>query len=256
MWDPTQYGRFGDERGRAFFDLVARVGAERPDRVADLGCGTGALTATLLERWPDARIEAVDSSPEMIAEAAVHAVPGRLVFSLCDIREWRPDGPIDVIVSNAVLQWIPGHIDLLPRWVESLAPGGWVAFQVPGNGDAPVQTALAELRVSDRWRERLGHVHERVIALEPGDYLERLAGLDCDVDVWATTYHHVLHGPDPVLEWARGTALRPVLRALDASEQAEFCAAYGARLRDACPARSFGTVLPFRRIFAVARRPD
>ena len=255
MWDPGQYERFAGERGRPFFELVGRVGAERPALVVDLGCGTGRLTATLLRRWPSSSVEGVDSSPEMIAEAARAAEPGRLGFSVCDLRDWRPPQPVDVLVANASLQWVPEHPALLARWVSDLAPGGWLAFQVPGTDESPSHVLLAELRRSPRWRERVGEAPGGHRVLEPAEYLERLAGLGCSVDAWETTYLHVLPGPDPVLEWVKGTALRPVLRTLGAGPDREaFLAEYAALLRKAYPARPFGTVLPFRRQFVVARR--
>ena len=253
-WDPGQYGRYAEERSRPFFELVGRVDAERPRRVADLGCGTGALTATLAGRWPEALVEGVDRSPEMIAGAAALAIPGRLRFDVADIRDWRPAAPVDVIVSNATLQWLPEHPALLPSWVDALAAGGWLAFQVPGNDRSPSHVILDELRASARWRGSLAGAAPGPRVREPEEYLAQLAGLGCSVDAWETTYLHVLAGPDPVLEWVKGTALRPVLTALAGEEREAFLAEYAARLREAYPARPYGTVLPFRRLFVVARR--
>jgi trans-aconitate 2-methyltransferase len=256
MWDPRQYGRFADERSRPFFELVGRIGAERPAAVADLGCGGGALTATLSERWPEAEVEGVDSSADMLAGAAGRAVPGRLRFTVCDLRDWRPASPLDVLVSNAALQWVPEHASLLERWVAGLRPDGWLAFQVPGNDESPGHVLLAELRRSPRWQGRVGEGPPGHRVLEPGEYLQRLGALGCSVDAWETTYLHVLPGPDPVLEWFKGSALRPVLRALGAGPDREaFLAEYAGLLREAYPPGPLGTVLPFRRLFVVARRP-
>lgn len=254
-WDPDQYRRYADERSRPFFELTGRIAADRPDRVVDLGCGDGALTATLSERWPGASVAGFDRSPEMIAAAEPRTIAGRLRFARGDVREWRPDGPVDVLVSNATLQWVPEHPALLDRWVDALAPGGWLAFQVPGNDRAPSHAILDELRAAPPWRDRLADAAPGPRVLEPGEYLTRLAGHGCAVDAWETTYQHVLPGADPVLEWVKGTALRPVLTALHADERDAFLAAYAARLREAYPASPFGTVMPFRRIFVVARRP-
>jgi len=262
-WDPRQYGRYADERSRPFHDLLARVRATAPARVVDLGCGDGALTATLAARWPGADVVGLDSSAEMLATGDAARAAG-VDLRRGRIQDWRPAGPvpfpptdphIDVLVSNAALQWVPGHADLLPGFVAALAPGGELAFQVPGNFGAPSHTLLADLRRSPRWRDRLGDAAGRAAAVhEPGEYVGLLAGLGCEVDAWETTYLHVLTGPDPVLEWVRGTALRPVLTALPAAEAAEFEAEYGALLREAYPPGPAGTVLPFRRIFVVARR--
>jgi trans-aconitate 2-methyltransferase len=253
-WDPTQYRRFGDERSRPFFELLERVRAERPSLVVDLGCGTGALTAALAQRWPDAVVEGVDRSPEMIAEAAPRAVAGRLRFDRGDLRDWRPSSPVDVLLSNATLQWVPGHAELLPGWVDALAPGGWLAFQVPGNDRSPSHVILDELRSASRWRGRLSAASPGPRVLGPDEYLARLAAAGCTVDAWETTYLHVLSGDDPVLEWVKGTALRPVLTALAGEERDAFLAEYATRLRTAYPAGELGTVLPFRRVFVVARR--
>ena len=253
-WDPGQYRRYADERSRPFFELVGRIGAERPGHVVDLGCGDGALTATLVARWPDATVEGVDRSPEMIAAAEPRAIPGRLRFALGDVRDWRPDVPVDVLVSNATLQWVPEHANLLDGWVQAIALGGWLAFQVPGNDRAPMQAVLEELRDAPPWRDRLAAVGPLPRVLEPGEYLARLAERGCAADVWETTYQHELPGDDAVLEWVKGTALRPVLTTLDGEVRDAFLAGYAARLREAYPPRAYGTVMPFRRIFVVAQR--
>ena len=255
MWDPQQYEIYANHRGRPFDDLVRRIGARAPARVIDLGCGTGALTATLLDRWPDATVVGVDSSAQMLDRAARHARPPGLTFHLGDVATWTPDRPVDVIVSNAALQWVPGHSDLLPGFVRALTDGGWLAFQVPGNFDSPTHTLLADLRHSATWRATLTELPEREPGvLAPVDYLELLSGLGCVVDVWETTYQQVLTGTDPVLEWMRGTGLRPVLAVLGPADVERFTRQYAALLREAYPTREYGTVLPYRRIFVVAHR--
>jgi trans-aconitate 2-methyltransferase len=256
LWDPVQYGAFGDERGRPFAELLARAAQAVPEpaRIADLGCGSGELTAALARRWPHADINAIDSSPEMIEAARIHEIPGRLRFSVGDVATWRPGGPLDLIVSNAVLHWVPGHADLLPRWIDALAPGGRLAFQVPGNWDAPSHTLLRQVCESPRWRDRLGGLVAARPVLDPAGYLDLLARHGCRVDAWETTYAQVLQGVDPVLEWVKGTTLRPVLTALDPSETDDFLSEYGALLRAAYPAAPYGTVYPFRRVFVIAGR--
>jgi trans-aconitate 2-methyltransferase len=251
-WDPAQYGRYAGERGRPFVDLVARVGATSPRRVVDLGCGSGELTALLADRWPDATVTGIDSSPEMIAAAS----PGpRLTFEVGDLVDFEPSG-VDVVVSNAALQWVPEHRALLPKWAAALPPGAWLAFQVPGNFDAPSHALMRELAESPRWAPQLEGVlrHGDAVAT-PAAYAELLLAAGLDVDVWETTYLHVLAGENPVLQWVRGTGLRPILGALPADEAAEFEATYARQLRAAYPATEAGTIFPFRRIFAVASRP-
>ncbi|WP_030246932.1 methyltransferase domain-containing protein [Streptomyces sp. NRRL S-350] len=258
VWDPAQYLRFADERTRPLRDLLARVPAlPQPgaETVLDIGCGPGNSTAVLRERWPHARITGVDNSAPMLATARTEGEPSA-DYLLADARDYdpRPARP-DLIVSNAALQWIDGHLDLVPRWAAALRPGAALAFQVPGNFDAPSHTLLAGLRRSPRWRDRLGEDGVRAGVHEPERYLDALAAADCLPDVWETTYRTLLPGPDPVLEWVKGTALRPVLtRLADPAERAAFLDEYGRLLREAYPAGPYGTVFPFRRIFAVGIR--
>ena len=266
-WDPEQYLRFADERARPFYDLVARIGLEAPGVVVDLGCGPGNLTVSLSDRWPSATVIGIDSSAEMIARATGLARAGRLEFRQADLVDWQPESPVDAIICNAALHWVPGHLGLLPRFVAALAPGGCLAFQVPANFGLPSHVLLRELSLSERWRETLGPAVERgPSSHEPAEYLEVL--LDCPrvvrVEVWETTYYHVLSGPDPVLDWVRGTGLRPVLEALQAAtegnppgQEEEFLQAYAAALRAAYPKDTAGrTIFPFRRIFGVVGVSD
>jgi trans-aconitate 2-methyltransferase len=254
-WDPKQYGRYADERARPFVELLARVDIA-PDRVVDLGCGPGDQTATLLDRWPAARITGIDSSPEMIDAARERAVPGKLDFAVGDIRSWVADEPVDLVVANAALHWVPGHVDLLAALAAALNPGGMLAFQVPDNFTEPSHTLLRDLRQSDRWRAQLGEGADRGAGVErPERYLRALVDAGLDPDVWQTEYLHVLPGEDAVLEWVKGTALRPVLTALtDDADRDEFLASYAAALRAVYPQQDFGTVFPFRRTFAVGRK--
>lgn len=256
MWDPAQYQRFGDERSRPFFELTGRIGAEAPRVVADLGCGPGTLTAALARRWPGAVVRGIDSSPEMIE--AARSRPGgdgeRLSFALGDVRDWQPDGDVDVIVSNAVLQWVPDHLSVLGRWAGFLRPGGWLAFQVPGNFDQPSHRELRALAATDRWRPLLAGVQLNRQAAEPAEYADRLARAGFAVDAWETTYLHVLPGDDPVVDWYKGTGLRPVITALPPGLAEEFLAGFRARMGEAYPAAPYGTLFPFRRVFVVAVR--
>ena len=252
MWDPQRYLARATERARPFHDLIYHIGASAPGTVVDLGCGPGNLTATLAERWPDAKVIGVDSSAAMID--AARQIEG-IEAIRADLREWAPPAPVGVVVSNAVLQWVPDHLALLPRLAGWLKPGGWLGFQVPGNYREPAHVLLRELADSPGWRDRLGADRvTRAAVYEPDEYLEVLAGPGLTADVWTTTYLHVLQGEDAVLDWMTGTALRPVLAALDDDGAAAFLGEYGQRLRAAYPRRDYGTVLPFRRIFAVARK--
>ncbi|MDP9796322.1 trans-aconitate 2-methyltransferase [Catenuloplanes nepalensis] len=255
MWDPEIYQRYGDERSRPFFDLLARVRTGAPRRVVDLGCGPGDLTATLAERWPSARVEGFDSSTEMITKAAALGKP--VEFAVGDVRAWEPEPDVDVLVSNAVLQWVPGHEELLPRWAAGIAPGGVIALQVPGNFDAPSHRALQAL--AGEW-DALNDVGiiRRVPDFEA--YARILTRRGCTVDAWATTYLHLLPVKDgdehPVLRWMDGTALRPVKAALPDADYPAFRASLGERLADAYPVENGLVHFPFHRNFVVARTPQ
>ncbi|MFJ2444015.1 trans-aconitate 2-methyltransferase [Streptomyces sp. NPDC087658] len=267
VWDPTQYLRHAGHRTRPFLDLLARI-PEPPGgpavRIADLGCGPGNVTALLADRWPAARITGLDNSPEMLERARIeYAGPtpggGSLDFLPADAAHWTPDPaePYGLIVSNAALQWVPDHADSFAGWIEALAPGGTFAFQVPGNFTAPSHTLLADLCATPRWRARLARPAHRAGVLAPADYLARLTALGCAADVWETTYLQLLTGADPVLDWVKGTALRPVLTALADDPRAAdaFTTEYRALLHAAYPPSPHGTVFPFRRVFAVAHKP-
>lgn len=252
MWDPAKYLAFADHRSRPFFDLVGRIAADRPRRVADLGCGPGNLTASLAARWPAAVVEASDSSAEMVAAALERGIDA----SVLDVRDWQPAPDTDVVISNAVLQWVPGHEELLARWASQLSHGAWLAFQVPGNFDAPSHALVRELVATPEWRSRLPAVdlREEDAVLDPAGYANLLADAGCVVDAWETTYLQQLTGEDPVLEWITGTALRPVRTALADHDWQEFRADLAPRLRAAYPRRADGTTwFPFRRVFTVAR---
>ncbi|MGH9170140.1 MAG: methyltransferase domain-containing protein [Acidimicrobiales bacterium] len=253
-WDPARYEQFAKERARPFHDLLSRVDIDGPRDVADIGCGPGSLTAELWERWPTARVLGVDNSPEMLADAAGRAVAGRIEFELADIHRWQPDRQFDVICSNATLQWVPGHLQLLGRLAGFLRPGGILALQVPGNFDEPTHRLLAELVAAPRWASELGDsIGEPPSSHDPGEYLAELTQLGLDCLAWETTYFQVLEGQDAVLDWMKGTALRPVLSALPAGSCEAFLSEYGELLRTAYPTAGSRTVLPFRRVFAVGR---
>lgn len=255
MWDPGTYLKFSDERSRPFHDLVGRIGAAAPRTVVDLGCGPGDQTVTLASRWPSARIVGIDSSPEMISRAS--SQPGDVAFSVGTVEEWKPSSDVDVVISNATLQWVPSHRELLTAWVPLLNADAWLAFQVPGNFGSPSHVLMHEVAASGPWASALTGLRGTGAVDTPDAYASRLMDLGCVVDAWETTYLHVLPATDaehPVLKWMSGTALRPARQALSAADYAAFVAALEPRLAEAYPVVDGRTLLPFRRIFVVAHR--
>ncbi|MDE1149345.1 MAG: methyltransferase domain-containing protein [Azospirillaceae bacterium] len=252
-WDPAQYGLFEAARARPGHDLMAALPPLKPARVVDLGCGAGKLTMALASRWTGAEVAGVDSSTSMLGRAA--QLDTRVAWELGDIRQWRPDAPVDVVFSNAALQWVEGHEALFPRLLSAVAPGGVLAAQMPRNFASPSHVLLRQVAAEGPWAERLEGALREAPVHEPAQYYDWLAPASARVDVWETEYLHVLDGADPVLEWTKGTALLPVLETLQGAELADFLERYRAALAVAYPRRADGrTLFPFRRLFIVATK--
>jgi trans-aconitate 2-methyltransferase len=249
-WDPAQYARFADARLRPAVELLARVPAGPRAVVHDLGCGGGQVTRLLVERYQGAAITGVDSSPAMLAKARAE-IPGA-TFVAGDIAAWSPPQPADLIVANAALHWIEDHQALMLRLLAGLAPGGVLAVQMPRNHGAPSHTAIGEAAKAGPWAAKLAAVRGIAAVATAAAYARLLLPRAAEVDAWETEYVQVLTGPDPVMEWTKGTALRPYLDALGDDAPA-FLADYAARLRAAYPPLPDGrTLFPFRRVFIVA----
>jgi trans-aconitate 2-methyltransferase len=250
-WDPKHYLSFADERTRPAAELISRIALVAPRRVIDLGCGPGNSTALLAARWPEASLDGLDSSSEMIAsarESGVHAD-----FLAADVATWRPSAPYDVILSNATLQWLEDHHLLLPRLMGFVASGGILAFQVPRNLDAPSHALMRAVAADGPWASKLRNVRG-INVLSPDSYYEILAAHATGLDIWETEYLHVLEGDDPVYRWVGATGLRPYAQALAGEERERFLSAYRARLSEAYPKRADGkTLFPFKRLFVVAK---
>lgn len=251
-WDPDVYMKFANERTRPAMELLARVPLSVPARAIDLGSGPGNSTALLAVRWPNARIDGLEFSPEMLSKARASGIRARWIEG--DVESWNPSAPYDLVFSNATLHWIADHRVLLPRLMGYVTGGGAFAFQVPRNFDAPSHVLMREVANSGPWTAKLANACQ-VNVLPPDAYFEILAPLARSLDVWETTYFHVLEGDDPVLAWVSGTGLRPFVQPLDADEREDFVAQYRARLRKAYPRRADGkTLFPFQRLFVVAQR--
>ncbi len=252
-WDPKQYLAFEAERLRPALDLIARIPLDAPKFVFDLGCGAGNATKQLARRWTQARVAGIDASAAMLAKARASA-PG-LAFEEADLERWPVPPDADLLFSNAVLQWLPDPTATMVRWLGALEAGAVLAVQLPRNADAPFRQAIAEAEAASPWRGRQGKRWEPTRVAGPPELYRALAPLAREIDIWETEYLHVLRGQDPVLEWVKGTALRPILDILDDGERGAFLASLAERLRTAHPVEADGTTLfPFRRLFIVARR--
>jgi len=252
-WEAKQYVLFENERTRPVRDLLAAVPATDVKTAVDIGCGPGNSTETLAARLPGAAVSGMDSSPDMI-EAARKRLP-QFQFDVSDISTWDAPGPYDLILANAVLQWVPDHERLFPALVAKLAPGGSLAVQMPDNLDEPAHRLLREIAADGPWAPTLKGL-ERTVRYGAGWYYALLEPLCARVDVWRTVYHHPLAGgADAVVEWFKGSALRPFLAELDDAGQTAFLQRYRDAIAAAYPALADGTVLlPFPRLFIVATR--
>jgi trans-aconitate 2-methyltransferase len=254
-WSAAQYIKFEQERTRPARDLVAQIPNAEVDTAADIGCGPGNSTEVLRERYPRAHIVGIDSSPDMI-RAARQRLPD-IAFAVVDIREWRPEQFFELILANAVLQWIPDHDILLPALIALLRAGGALAVQTPDNLDEPSHRLMREIAGDGPWAAKLADAANARAERHGAEWYFRLLRPHAPyVDVWRTTYYHPLAGgASAVVEWLKGTGLRPFLEPLDAAEREAFLARYEAAIAVAYPAEPDGTVvLPFPRLFFVATR--
>jgi trans-aconitate 2-methyltransferase len=253
-WSASQYVKFEDERTRPVRDLVAAIPTVQVSRAVDLGCGPGNSTEVLLARYPGASITAIDSAEDMV-RAARERLPG-VSIELESIETWQTEGSYDVILANAVLQWVPGHATLLPRLVQALSSAGSLAVQMPDNLAEPSHVLMEQVASDGRWCAKLaGAQGERSQGASAVWYYNLLRPQCARVDVWRTTYHHALAGIDAVVEWFKGSALRPFLAPLSAEEQKDFLLLYRQALAGAYPPEPDGSVLlPFPRLFFVATR--
>jgi trans-aconitate 2-methyltransferase len=252
-WDPGQYLKFGGERLRPAFDLLARVPIESPREIVDLGCGTGTVTALVQKRWPDAHIVGVDNSDAMLAKA--RASLASIEWQNADLAQWSPKAPVDLIVSNAALHWLDDHETLFPRLIRHLSDGGALAMQMPVQHDAPSHQLGYDLAESTRWRGKLGKLVRRRPVLAPDAYYAILRPHASSLDLWSTEYVQALSGENPVAEFTKGSFIGVFLSALAPEEARDFEAEYRSAVRAAYPPREDGvTLFAFRRFFLVARR--
>jgi trans-aconitate 2-methyltransferase len=253
-WDAELFSRFEAERVWPARDLIAKLWAT-PDLVYDLGCGPGASTAELARRFPEAEVIGVDSSPRMLA-AARRRLPG-IAFEEADIAHWIPDRRPDLIFADSALQWVHDHECLFPRLMDLLAPGGALAVQMPDNRQEPSHALMRLIAADGPWADRLVPIAKtRAVIDTHVDYYNWLRPVSATLEIWQTTYVHPLPGIDAVVDWFRGSALRPFLAPLDADEQAAFLARYRRDLAESYSVESDGQVLfLYPRLFILARKP-
>ncbi|WP_326466385.1 trans-aconitate 2-methyltransferase [Enterobacter wuhouensis] len=247
-WNPSLYLQYGAERTRPAVELLARVTLDEPAAIVDLGCGPANSTALLKQRWPSAHITGVDNSPAMLAEARSNLPDCSFVEA--DIRHYRPGRPLDLIYANASLQWLPDHYDLLPHLVSLLTIRGVLAIQMPDNWMEPTHVSMREVAYEqgypDRGREPLPGVHA---------YYDILTDAGCDVDIWRTTYFHIMRSHQAIIDWVSATGLRPWLKELNQSEQEAYLRRYHELLEEQYPLQENGQILlAFPRLFIVAKR--
>ena len=251
-WDPSQYLKFADHRLRPALDLLARVPVADCKTIWDLGCGAGNVTQLIRERWPHAHITGLDNSPDMLRQAS--AIPG-IDWVEGDVSAWTAPHQADLVFSNAVLHWIDGHAQLFPRLLQQVTRGGVLAVQMPRNFEAPSHVLLYETAARGPWAATLVPYLRPSPVAGPEAYYDWLMGYATQLDIWETEYLHVLQGENAVLEWTKGTAVRPLLERVDPAQRGDFLAAYAEALREAYPRHADGmTLFPFRRLFIVARR--
>jgi trans-aconitate 2-methyltransferase len=254
-WSARQYIAFEDERTRPVRDLIAALPPIDARSVIDIGCGPGNSTEVLAARYPQSRIAGIDSSPDMIA-AARRRLP-LVTFSVEDVQDCDLGGPFEVILANAVLQWVPHHEMLLPRLIGNLAPAGGLAVQMPDNLEEPAHRLMRQTAAHGPWAAKLAHAAAARTVLAGVDwYYELLKPLCEKLDFWRTTYYHSLPGgAAAIVEWFKGSGLRPFIEPLSDAERSAYLESYTAAIADAYPALADGSVLlPFPRVFMVAIR--
>ena len=257
-WDPDSYMAFADLRSRPGLELLARINHLDPEVIVDLGCGPGHLTAVMARRWPDAQVVGIDDSAEML-ERAASQFPSQqwpsISWQHAEIATWAPAHSVSIVFSNAALHWLGNHQVLIPHLMTLISAGGVLAVQMPDNWDQPSHRLISRLVDEPRWRSRTAPAFLGHPVAEPAEYRSWLRPMAAEIDLWRTTYHHILEGPDAVLGWVQGSVLRPILAALQPDEAADFVSQLTDAYRTAYPIETDGkTPFPFSRLFIVARR--
>ena len=251
-WSPSLYTRFEDERTRPARDLVAQVPLAQARKIVDMGCGPGNSTELLTERWPEAETTGLDSSPAMLEEARKRLPKAR--FAEADAATWVPEQGTDLVFANAIYQWVPNHLDVLPRVLEALGQGGCLAVQMPDNLAEPTHRLMREVAAEGPWAEKLKNA-ARLPLPAPHVFYDSLKPFATHIDIWHSIYNHVLADAAAIVAWVQSTGLRPFLDPLTPDERTAFLADYTSRIALAYPPTIDGKVLlRFPRLFIVAVR--
>lgn len=251
-WSPEQYLKFADERTRAARDLLQQVPLSAPELVYDLGCGPGNSTELLVAAYPGAKIIGLDSSAEMLAKAR-KALP-QVEFVEGDLQTWHAPPEADLLYSNATFQWVPDHITVLQRLLRGMRQGGVLAVQMPDNRSEPSHVAMTEAARGAAYAAKLAGAARAPLASVP-TYYDALKPHCSRLDIWHTVYNHPLGGAAAIVEWVKGTGLRPFLAPLSAAEQDDYLSRYQSLISQAYPLQVDGkALLRFPRLFIVAAK--
>lgn len=251
-WSAQQYLKFEDERTRPSRDLLAQIPIADARKVVDIGCGPGNSTELLVRRWPQAEVIGIDTSADMLRQARERLPQQKFIEA--NISHWAPPEKADVLFANAIFQWVPGHLRQLQRLLGTLPPGGVLAVQMPDNLDEPGHVLLREVAKTGPWRQKLADkAGARDVLPTPGGYYDALGPLCARIEIWHTIYNHVLENAAAVVEWIKGSGLRPFVDPLEAPERKQYLAEYTRRIAEAYRPHADGKVLlRFPRIFIVA----
>lgn len=253
-WNAELYLQYANERTQPSIDLAARIQLAQPKRIVDLGCGPGNSTKVLRSRWPESEIVGLDNSAEMIAKARAEFPHAR--WELGEIATWQPAQSFDLVFSNAALHWVPDHAALIPRLFSQVVSGGALAVQMPAHLESPVHRAILEIADNSEWRAQTAAARGMVRVESPEFYYDVLCRQAARIELWVTVYQHVMNGPEGIVDWIRGTGLRPFLQALSTDDQrTRFAGKLLERVSADYPHRADGKIIfPFRRLFFVAYR--
>jgi trans-aconitate 2-methyltransferase len=251
-WNPELYLQFKNERTRPSIDLVSRIKIEAPERIIDIGCGPGNSTRVLHCRWPLADITGIDKSEEMIKKARKDYPDQK--WAVGDASSLKVDTPFDVVFSNAALQWIPKHEVLIPGLFKLVSVGGALAVQVPGNNESPLHQAVYSIAAEKQWRRYTAGCEKLLNYRSAEYYYTILQPIASDIELWETVYYHVLSSHQELIEWYKGTGMRPFLDSLpDEKRRISFEKQILKKCKEDYKKQKDGKILyPFKRIFFIA----